>query len=226
MEVCMDKYISLLKTWNGEFEDLSFILYDMLKEENESNRIQYFQLICENIGDIDSDESRKIKTYFEEGEIEKLKKLYGKYIDETINSVRKKVTYEKLGVSDFYYLLWKMVFENSILVSEKEKAFGLLWILADNGIPYYELAEPLTMDNDEYKKIVEANRKSLDRIIYILSVPFDQKTEVTSLILKEIENKDYKVQTVLLSQAFDIHSKKEIRNLKKFLDVVKEEEVK
>ena len=34
----MDKYISLLKTWNGEFEDLSFILYDMLKEENESNR--------------------------------------------------------------------------------------------------------------------------------------------------------------------------------------------
>lgn len=222
----MDKYISLLKTWNGEFEDLSFILYDMLKEENESNRIQYFQLICENIGDIDSDESRKIKTYFEEGEIEKLKKLYGKYIDETINSVRKKVTYEKLGVSDFYYLLWKMVFENSILVSEKEKAFGLLWILADNGIPYYELAEPLTMDNDEYKKIVEANRKSLDRIIYILSVPFDQKTEVTSLILKEIENKDYKVQTVLLSQAFDIHSKKEIRNLKKFLDVVKEEEVK
>ena len=146
----MDKYITLLKTWAGEFEDLSFVLYSMLKNETKIDRIRYFQLICEEAGDIDSDESEKIEPYFVEGEVEKLKKLYGKYIDETINSVRKKVTYEKLTPSEFYSLLWDMIFENSMLTSDKERAFGLLWILADDGIPYYELGEPLSMENDEY----------------------------------------------------------------------------
>lgn len=219
----MDKYITLLKTWDGEFEDLSFVLYSMLKEETEINRIQCFQLICENVGDIDSDRSVKIKPYFVEGEVEKLKKLYGKYIDETINSVRKKVIYQKLTSNEFYSLLWNMIFENSMLTSDKERAFGLLWILADDGIPYYELGKPLSMENDEYKEIIENNRKSVDRIMYILSIPFEQKTEVASMILQELENKEYKVQAVLLSQALAVYSKKGTKNLKMLLDVVKDE---
>lgn len=219
----MDKYIALLKRWDGEFEDLSFVLYSMLKEETETSRIQCFQLICENVGDIDSDKSKKIKPYFVEGEVEKLKKLYGKYIDETINSVRKKVIYQKLTSNEFYSLLWNMIFENSMLISDKERAFGLLWILADDGIPYYELGKPLSMENDEYKKIIENNRKSVDRIMYILSIPFEQKTEVASMILQELENKEYKVQAVLLSQALAVYSKKGMKNLKMLLDVVKDE---
>lgn len=219
----MDKYITLLKTWDGESEDLCFVLYSMLKKETEINRIQYFQLICENIGDIDSDESKKIKPYFVEGEVEKLKKIYGKYIDETINSVRKKVIYQKLASKEFYSLLWNMVFENTMLTSDKERAFGLLWILADEGIPYYELGEPLSMEDDEYKEIIKNNRKSLDRIKYILSIPFEQKTEVTSMILQELENKEYKVQVVLLSQALSVYSKKEMSNLKMLLDMAKDE---
>ncbi len=92
-----------------------------VKMETETDRLEYFQFVCEKVGDIDSDESRKIDTYFTEKEIEDLKDLYGKYIDETINSVRKKVVSQKLQVKDFYYILWQLVFENSILISEKEK---------------------------------------------------------------------------------------------------------
>ena len=33
--------------------------------------------------------------------------------------------------------------------------FGLLLIVADNGIPYYELGTPLSMENDEYKRGIE-----------------------------------------------------------------------
>lgn len=206
----MNKYVNLLKTWDGEFEDLSFALYDMLKEEKETDKIQCFQLICENIRNIDSDKSRKLESSFVEGEIEKLKNLYGKYIDEVINSIRNKVIYQNLTVDEFYSLLWNMTFENAILTSDKEKAFALFWVLLDDGIPYYELGKPLSMDNDEYKEIFENNRKTIDRIRYILSYPFEQKTEIASLILQEIASKEYKVQAVLMSYALTIYSKKEI----------------
>ncbi len=220
----MDKYIELLETWDGEFEDLCFEIYSMLKMETEADIFDCFQFICEKIGDIDSDESRKIDTYFTENEIEDLKDLYGKYIDETINSVRKKVVSQKLQVKDFYHLLWQLVFQNSILISEKEKAFGLLWILADNGIPFYNVGEPLSMENDEYKSILENNKESIERIKYILSVPFEQRTEVASLILQELENKEYKVQSVLLSQALAMHSKKKLRSIRSLLSILKEED--
>lgn len=221
----MDKYIEMLKTWDGEFEDLCFELYDMLKKENESEQIVYFQMLCEMVGTIDSDESIKIEVHYKPEEIEKLKELYGKYIDETINSVRKKVVHNKLEVKNFYELLWNMVMKNSLLNSEKEKAFGLLWILADNGIPYYELGTPLSMENDEYREIIENNKESIERIKYILSIPFEQRTEVASLILQELVRcDDYKVQTVLLTQAMVIHSKKEVDGFKKFISVMGEME--
>lgn len=220
----MDKYTELLETWNGKFEDLCFEIYSMLKMESETDIIDCFQFVCEKIGDIDSDESRKIDTYFTEKEIEDLKDLYGKYIDETINSVRKKVVSQKLQVKDFYHLLWQLVFQNSILISEKEKAFALLWILADNGIPFYNVGEPLSMENDEYKNILENNKESIERIKYILSVPFEQRTEVASLILQELGNKEYKVQSVLLSQALAMHSRKKLRSIKNLLSILKDED--
>lgn len=220
-EVNMNKYIELLKTWDGEFEDLCFELYKILEKENESEQILHFQMICETVGTINSDKSKKIEPYFESEEIEKLKMLYGKYIDEVIDAVRKKVVYDKLTIQEFYKLLWNMVMKNSMLNSEKEKAFGLLWILADNGIPYFELGAPLSMENDEYGEIVENHKESIDRIKYIFSIPFEQKTEVASLVLQELfKYDDYKVQTVLLTQAMGVYAKKETGSLKRFLSAM------
>lgn len=99
-----------------------------------------------------------MERYFAEGEVDSLKELYGKYVDEAINSVRRKVVSQKLSVHEFYALLWNTVFSDSLLTLEKERVFGLLWIVADNGIPYYELGTPLSMENDEYKRIIEENK--------------------------------------------------------------------
>lgn len=219
----MDKYIKILQTWSGELEDLCFELYYMLIKEKMENRIQYFQMICENIEIIESDESLKIKNHFEEGEIEQLKSLYGKYIDEVINAVRKKTISQKSSVKDFYQLLWNTVFSDTVLTTEKEKVFGLLWIIADNGIPYYEMGTPISMENDEYKKVVEENRLVLGRISYILSIPFEQRTETASLIMQELKEKDDKTQAVLLSQAFAMHAKREMRGLSKVLQAIQDD---
>lgn len=217
----MNKYIELLKTGNGKFEDLCYELYQMLKKEK-NEIVNKFQLICEMVSEIDSDESKKIDSHFAEGEIDDLKDLYGNYIDQAINSARKKTTFQKLGAEEFYSLLWDMVMNNSLLVTDKEKAFGLLWILADDGIPYYELGEPLSMENDEYREILKNNQKAVERIKYILSIPFEQKTEVSSLILQDLLTfKDYKIQTVLLAQALNIQSQREMRKLKNVIEVIK-----
>lgn len=219
----MDNYTKILETWSGELEDLCYELYNMLMKENADNRIQCFQFICENIGEIDSDESVQVKEYFSEGEVDRLKELYGNYVDEAINSVRRKVDSQKLSVSEFYRLLWNTVFSDSLLTLEKEKVFGLLWIIADNGIPYYELSTPLSMENEEFKRIIEENKESSDRISYILSIPFEQRTETSSLILKELSGKDEVTQAVLLAQAFAINAKREMKGLTKVIQTIQEE---
>lgn len=219
----MNKYMEVLNTWNGELEDLCFELYSMLKQESENEQIFYFQMLCEMVGTIESNESRTLHKYFEKGDIGQLKEIYGKYVDETINAVRKKVICDKLEIEDFYRLLWNMVMKNSILNSDKEKAFGLLWILADNGIPYFEVGTPLSMENEEYGQIIDKNKKSIDRVKYILSIPFDQRTEVASLVLQEIlKVEDYRVQTVILTQVMAIYAKKEAGNFKKLLNAIRE----
>lgn len=223
MEEKMDKYIDILTTWNGELEDLCFELYQMLMKENEEDRLQYFQMICEKMGDIDSDESLEIESYFEEGEIEQLTEIYGKYIDEVINAVRKKIDSQKLPTSAFYKTLWNTVFNDNMLTLEKEKVFGLLWIIADNGIPYYEIGTPISMKNEDYKKIVDENKLSLERISYILSIPFEQRTEPASLILQELNEKDDITKAVLLSQAFAMNAKREMRGLRKLIQSIQED---
>lgn len=222
----MNKYVELLKTWSGELEDLSYELYHMLMSEKEEERVQWFQFVCEKSSEIDSDESKKLERHFDDEEMARLKELYGKYIDETINSVRKKVISQKLTASDFYYILWNMVFEHSLLTIEKEKVFGLLWIIADNGIPYYELGTPLSMENDEYKRIIEKNKDTSARISYIMSIPLKQRTETSSLILKELSGKDEVTQAVLLALAFAVNSKREFNGLTKLIQELQENQKK
>lgn len=218
----MDKYVELLETWSGELEDLCYELYHMLMKENVEERVQLFKFICEKSNEIDSDESKKLERHFDDGEVDRLKELYGNYIDETINSVRKKVVSQKLTAEDFYYFLWNSIFEHSLLTLEKEKVFGLLWIIADNGIPYYELGMPLSMENDEYKRIIEENKEASERITYILSIPLEQRTETSSLILKELSGKDDVTQAVLLAQAFAVNSKREFNDLTKMIQKLQE----
>lgn len=124
---------------------------------------------------------------------------------------------QKLTAGDFYYFLWNTIFEHSLLTLEKEKVFGLLWIIADNGIPYYELGTPLSMENDEYKRIIEENKDASERITYILSIPLEQRTETSSLILKELSGKDDVTQAVLLAQAFAVNSNRELNDLTKMI---------
>lgn len=218
----MEKYIDLLKKWTGEYEDLCYEMYQMLMKENECNRIQCFQLLCETFKTVTSDESLEIDTYFDDGEIQQLEELYGNSVDEMIISIRKKADSKKLGKKEFYQRLWDTVINGSLLETEKEKAFGLLWIFADDGIPYFELDVALTMDNEEYKKIIDDNKELFEKIKYILLLPFEQKTEVASLILQEIlELDDYKTQTVLLSQVMSISHYNEMSRMRKFLEMTK-----
>lgn len=216
----MDKYIKLLESWDGEIEDLCYEIYNMFMSENKEKRIKCFQFICEKFGEIKSDNSVIIKKYFSDGEIDSLKELYGNYVDEAINSTRKKVVSQKLSASEFYKLLWETVFDNSLLSLKKEKVFGLLWIIVDNSIPYYELGTPLSMENEEYKKILEENKESSNRILYILSIPFEQKTEVASLILEELSGKDKVTQAVLLAQAFAINAKRQMNGIGNILQAL------
>lgn len=55
-----------------------------------------------------------------------------------------------------------------------------------------------------------------------MSIPLEQRTETSSLILNELSGKDDVTQAVLLAQAFAVNSKREFNDLTKMIHKLQE----
>lgn len=204
----MDQYLDLLKKWDGDTINLCYKLYCMMdQEKTESKRFEAFCFLCMNINDVESDKSMQIdNNYIQKEELNQLINIYGDCIKAIICSIQKRAIISRMDERKFYETLWKTIFKSNLLHERKEKSYALFLILGDEGIPYHTINKPISMSNEEYQKIIQENTKTLNKIIYIFSLSFLQRTEEASLILKELEGKDEKVKAVLLSQALGLKS--------------------
>lgn len=191
------KYLEKFERWSGRLEDACYELMEMINQENEDRKKDAFQFICENIKNIKSNNSVEVKPYFAENEIDLLSQMYSDFIDEAIYTSKYKADFYNKTKEEFYDILWKTVFCAPLLTTPKEKAFGLLWIIVDNKIPYVNIGHGLNVEEDEFKRISIENRAVVDKIRYILNYPFEKKTQLASLLLDEILGlKSYKNQVV------------------------------
>ena len=216
------KYSELIKQWNGSTIDLCNNLYQLLEKEKKEDRSTLFQFVCTNIV-LPKEKDEKDSVLFEKSEIGTYKTIYGRFIDGTINGVAKAAYLHDYTIEKEYELLWNAVFENSVLETEKEKAFALYWIVIDAMLPYQSLSTGIRMDNDFYAKKIKKLSAKINKIKYILGFPFEQKTEEASLIVNEItstRNPDDKA--VLLSIALDEHTRQATYRLRKELRELKE----
>lgn len=200
-----DNYLKLINKWTGTTLDLCYEIYKKLKEE--PNKSLTFKLLCESLSYIEPEDIED--KFFNRDEIYKLKKTYGKFIDESIRSTIFSTNLNNKDLESAYNSLWNIVFESNILVTDKEKSFALFWIIIDKTIPYQILGKATRMNTEEYQAICDKVSKSINKIQYIIDFPFEQRTETSSLVLDEILSmSDPDERVVLMSQALIRYSNK------------------
>lgn len=121
----------------------------------------------------------------------------------------------------FYKYLWNCLNTDLILEDDKVRSFAMLRYAQSDLIPYIEIERPLSMNDDEFSKILRDNRNVVNRIKHIVALNYSQKTEVASLILNEImSKKSEKEQAVLLAVALDIVTQSKLNGMTTMLNKI------
>ena len=193
-------YIDKIRRWEGTSIDLCYELFELLDQSED--KLADFKLLCEKFDYYNSKD--KEYYYYSDDELELLKRTYAEYIDGCIRTCMMSTYNKNESVNSFYKLLWKMVFSSEILCTQNEKSFALYWILIDKQIPFQNVNDAIKMSFDVFKKASMRLKNRIRRIDYIIKFPFDQKTEVSSLIIKEIHKcKSIEDQSIVLAFALD-----------------------
>ncbi len=204
------EYLTLLSTAKGEFYNLSFELFQIMSnEESEEDRIEAFQFLCENFGRDDSDESVEMPEHFTEEERLELKSSVAIFVDSAMRFVLQKAYRDHFTSTDFYRLLWNMVFTDGALKSEKENAFALYWILIDGYIPYVQMNEQIDICAEKANNFMNANPLLFHRVRYFMHFPLGKRTRRAALLIQELDALDsIEEKTILLAYALSESDKR------------------
>ena len=173
----VNKLSELLTRASGNMPDVIAEVYELIRaEENKGFALQYF---LEHGDEFESTKEKEIAAYFTEEELTKI----SDECDQMLKGNLTKIIAEKHSQESFYRELWsRMIEDNSMLQSEKEKRYALYFVWKDGRIPYYEINEGITMSNEVFCKIKEVKRDEIKKAIYILNSEFQQRTQRSSLL--------------------------------------------
>lgn len=137
-------------------------------------------------------------------ELAKMDKLYAKYINELLLMTVNKAHLEHWNTGKFYGVLWEKISTDLFFEDDKIKAFVIFKFAQNVLMPYIEIDVPLTMKDEAFNDILNQNQLVIMKIRHILALNFSQKTEVSSLILRELQNiKTFEEQSVVLAVALE-----------------------
>lgn len=208
-----NKYLKVIKGWNGKTEDLCYDLYILLCSE--PNKSKALKMVCEIF---EYDEPEEVEySYFSKVEIDAYRKRFSSLIDETIDAIKCSLCFQEISLDTAYELLWNLVMDNILFKTEKEKVFALFWLLIDESVPFFVFDKPVRLECDDFINICDKHSSKIQKIKYILDLPFEQRTESASLLLDEILTAEDRVErAVLMVHAIVNYADKEMTsNLRK-----------
>ena len=107
---------------------------------------------------------------------------------------------EAARASDFYKNLWNEITRKTIFATDLDTVAAIIYLCNSDRIPYYNLGDGLKMSNEEFVDVVKSNLEPFKKMIFILNVGFEQRTEISSLLLKVLDDvKDEKAKVVLFA---------------------------
>lgn len=197
-----EKISAVLNSYVGDDTDLCYYVFDILRQEEKPEvGLQYFY---ENIRTKKSNASQVLEKHYTIEELTKMDKLYAKYINELLLMTVNKAHLEHWNTGKFYGVLWEKISTDLFFEDDEIKAFVIFKFAQNVLMPYIEIDVPLTMKDESFNDILNQNQLVIMKIRHILALNFSQKTEVSSLILKELQNiKTFEEQSVVLAVALE-----------------------
>ena len=147
--------------------------------------------------------------------------LYSKYINMFLKTLMEKAHLANWGKTKFYEYLWNSLNTDLILEDDKVRSFAMLRYAQSDLMPYIEVGKPLSMNDEEFSKILRANMRVVNKIKHIVALNYSQKTEVASLILNEVMSvKTEKERAVILAIALDIVTQSKLNGMTTMLNKI------
>lgn len=218
MKVTKD-IMDIIKTYAGEDIDLCFYILQVLKEKDNSaaGLMDFF----ENIGLQKSNSSFILPKVIGNEELAKMDSLYSKYINMFLKTLIEKAHLENWNKTKFYEYLWNSLNTDLILEDDRVRSFAMLRYAQSDLMPYIEVGKPLSMNDEEFSKILTENRSVVNKIKHIVALNYSQKTEVASLILNEVMSvKTEKERAVILAIALDIVTQSKLNGMTSMLNKI------
>lgn len=218
MKVTKD-IMDIIKTYAGEDIDLCFYILQVLKEKDNSaaGLMDFF----ENIGLQKSNSSFILPKVIGNEELAKMDSLYSKYINMFLKTLMEKAHLENWNKTKFYEYLWNSLNTDLILEDDRVRSFAMLRYAQSDLMPYIEVGKPLSMNDEEFSKILTENRSVVNKIKHIVALNYSQKTEVASLILNEVMSvKTEKERAVILAIALDIVTQSKLNGMTSMLNKI------
>ena len=211
--------MDIIRTYSGEDIDLCFYVLQVLKENN--NPTVELMRFFENVGLQKSNSSFVLSKKIENEELAKMDSLYSKYVNMFLKTLIEKAHLGNWDKTKFYESLWDSLNTDLILEDDKIRSFAILKYAQSDLMPYIEVGTPISMDNDEFSKILRDNMNAVNRIKHIIALNYSQKTEVASLILNEIMSvKTEKERAVVLAIALDVFTQSKLNGMSTVLNKI------
>ena len=206
--------------YSGNSFNISTDVYIFIAVAPFEEQANLFKVACKCFAVDDSDYTLVVE---DSGVTEEKKNELKSDCGETVNALLKnylnKAVSKSISEEDFYSGLWHNIVNNSLFQKEEEKWFATYYILIDSRIPFFEVQKGLEMSNEGFGALIEECKKDIQKIKFIMSYEFEQKTMEASNILDVILAQDtYEKKTILISIVLS-----ELRKQKdKLLELLKE----
>ncbi len=119
-----------------------------------------------------------------------------------------------ISEDEFYEKIWNKLNDSDLFPNPEDKTALLLTLWLDTRIPYYQLGESCSMENDEYKEIIELLSPKIKKARFIVYSGIEQKTQRTSLLMDVSDTiEDYRQKVVFWSYVISLITKFEANQL-------------
>lgn len=200
----MEDIKCLLDSFKGETYNLC---YKLLIDADDRSVI--FEFVCKNYTSRPKNGTIQIEEFFSKEEIEQYESLHGDTVNGLLSSTIKKCNLGIISPDAFYRSLWNSFELN--FTDNKELAFAFYYTIIDSNIPYMYLGKPVSMSNERFHEIVEANSSSIKKVDYIIRSGYSQRTEKASLLLNCLDEiEDFDSKAVVLAQAIALFSRNQL----------------
>lgn len=104
-------------------------------------------------------------------------------INRLVNRIIKNLVRRRPSEEIFYENLWNKINDDTLLPNKKAQVSFLIRLWIDPRIPYFQVGEGCTMEDDEFNRVQNDVWPMIRKACFILSIPFSQKTQRASILM-------------------------------------------